>query len=217
VVHAAGAILHVDAVQSFGKWMWDVDDLKADLVSISAHKIHGPMGVGALWIKDGTPIFPLLEGGGQERERRSGTLAVPSIVGFGKAASLARSNIKTEESRQKNLTDMFAASAKLKSGITRNGSPDNMAPHILSLNLPEEAGVVAAVLNRMHGICVSCGSACDTKKQHSHVLEAIGLDFEAQQRVLRVSISRFNTKRHMDMMTVGLDVGIREAKERRLD
>jgi cysteine desulfurase len=215
LVHRAGAILHVDAVQSFGKWKWDVDDLKADLVSVSAHKIHGPMGIGALWIKEGTPIHPLLEGGGQERERRSGTLAVPNIVGFGKAAQQAWSNVRTESKRQRKMSDTLARGMSVRHGITRNG--DNLAPHIVSLNLPEEAAVVAAVLNRQYGVCVACGSACDTKKKQSHVLGAIGLNFEEQQRVLRVSVGRFNTDRHIRMLISGFDMAFREAKERSLE
>jgi len=223
MIHSYDALLHVDAVQSFGKWEWDVDDLGADLVSISAHKMHGPMGVGALYIKPDTKIEPLLHGGGQELERRSGTLAVPSIVGFGKAAELAWSNLKSEAPRQRDMLKKLADIAELKHGITRNGDSQNndtdlgLAPHILSLNLPVEAGIVAAVLNRQFGACVACGSACDTKKQRSHVLDAIGMSYEKQQNVLRVSIGRFNTQHHMDMMVVGLDVGIREANERSLD
>lgn len=215
IVHDAGALLHVDAVQSFGKWVWDVDDLGADLVSLSAHKIHGPMGIGALWIKDGTPIFPFILGGGQELGRRSGTLAVPNIVGFGKAAELAWTNIKTEEARQRKMTDKLASDLNIRQGITRNG--ENHAPHIASLNLPVEASVVAAVLNRHFGICLACGSACDTKKQRSHVLEAIGMSYETQQRVLRVSISRFNTEKHMEMLKAGMDMALREAKERSIE
>ena len=220
MVHDYDALLHVDAVQSFGKWLWDVDDLKADLVSISAHKIHGPMGVGALYIKPGTPIEPFLHGGGQELERRSGTLAVPSIVGFGKAAELAWANIQTEPKRQRKMMTRFAADMDVRQNLPRlgdSGEGGNIAPHIVSLKLPVEAGMVAAVLNRQYGVCVGCGSACDTKKQRSHVLEAIGLDFEAQQRVLRVSVSRFNTAQHMDMLVAGMDMALREAKERSLE
>jgi cysteine desulfurase len=215
LVHRYSALLHVDAVQSFGKWMWDVDDLGADLVSLSAHKIHGPMGVGALWIKDGTLIFPFMLGGGQELERRSGTLAVPNIVGFGKAAEMAWTNIRTESVRQRKIADKFANDMMVRYGVTRNGSTH--APHIVSLNIPEEAAVVAAVLNRHFGICLATGSACDTKKQRSHVLDAIGMSFEAQQRVLRVSLSKFNTDKHMDMLVAGMDMALREAKERSLE
>jgi cysteine desulfurase len=218
VVHAAGAILHVDAVQSFGKWKWDVDDLGADLVSVSAHKIHGPMGIGALWIKSGTPIFPLLSGGGQETERRSGTLAVPSIVGFGMAAEQARTTMSVQEPRVRSLRDRFLAEAELKFGVTVNGDRDSMAPHIASITFPDvEAGVVAAVLNRHHGICVACGSACATRGGPSHVLKAIGKTVEESHRTLRVSLSRFTTDRHVRSLISGIHMAVREAKERSLD
>jgi len=214
IVHAAGALFHVDAVQSFGKWKWDVDDLGADLVSISAHKIHGPMGVGALWIKPDTPIFPFMLGGGQELERRSGTLAVPCIVGFGKAAEMSWTNIDNNSKLQKEMLNGLASDLNVRHGITRNGI--NLAPHIASMNLPAEASMIAAILNQKFGICLSTGSACETRSQKSHVLEAIGMSLAEQQRVLRVSISRFTTARHISMLRSSIDMALREEDARKL-
>lgn len=218
VCHEYGALLHVDAVQTFGKMRFDVDDLGADLVSLSAHKIHGPMGIGALYIRPGVKIEPFMRGGGQELERRSGTLAVPSIVGFGMAAELARTTVRTEEPRLRSLLKSFLTEAKVKFEIEVNGDQENCAPHIASIMLPGvEAGIVAAVLNRQYGICVSCGSACGTRNVKSHVLQAIGRTTEQMQRTMRVSFSRFTTKRHVRSLISGLHMAIREAKERSFD
>jgi len=216
IVHESGALLHVDAVQSFGKWMWDVDDLGADLVSISSHKIHGPMGVGALYIKAGTRISPLLHGGGQELERRAGTLAVPSIVGFGKACEMAWSKIRTEPDRQRELVRKFKNKMEERHGLTFNSGDEGYAPHIISVNLPGEAQLAAAVLNREYGMCVGTGSACSTKDKKSHVLTAMGMNSTAQEKVLRISLSRFNTKGHVDMLAYGIDRALRELKTRSL-
>lgn len=216
LVHEHGALLHVDAVQSFGKWKWDVDDLDADLVSVSAHKIHGPMGVGALWIKEGTKIFPLLLGGGQELERRSGTLAVPSIVGFGKACEMAWGTIHVEPDRQRKLLAKFVKDMKVRHGVTCNGDADNSAPHILSLNLPVDGMMAAAMLNSKFDICIGTGSACSTKNRSSHVLDAIGMSQQNQDKVVRVSISRYNSKRHIDMLRIAFDRAVYETERRSL-
>lgn len=209
---------HVDAIQTFGKIPLHVMDIGADLVSVSAHKIHGPMGIGALFIKPGTDIDPLLHGGGHEKGMRSGTLAVPAIVGFGRAAEMAWSNLRSEQDRQMNMVAYLAKELATRFGAKVNGHISHRLPGLLSFTLPDvESSMVAALLNSMHGICVGYGSACGSHKKGSHVLDAMGRDLDYSQRTLRVSLSRFNTERHARMLVSCLQSAIKEARERGLD
>jgi len=187
-------LFHCDAVQAFGKVKFDVDDVGADMISLSAHKIHGPMGMGALYVKKGTQIDPLHHGGGQEDGMRSGTLAVPEIVGFGKAVELAMDAIPKQMPRMMNITEWLAGQICVLYKAKRNGHPTQRLPNIVSVTIPGiEAEVVCGILCSRFGICVSSGSACSTTKRESHVLGAIGMNPSDVLSTLRVSLSRFNS------------------------
>jgi len=216
--HKYGVIYHCDAVQALGKIDFDVDDVKADMISFSAHKIHGPMGIGALYIKNGTPIDPLLHGGGQENGMRSGTLAVPLIVGFAKAAEMAVDSIKQEMPRLKKMTDDLSGMiCNFFKGAKRNGHPTEMLPNILSLTIPSvEAELICSIMNVRYTTSIATGSACSTIKRQSHVLEAIGGGSEDVFHTLRISLSRYNKEKEMDLVFANLQNAFRDAQSRSL-
>jgi cysteine sulfinate desulfinase/cysteine desulfurase-like protein len=160
IAHERGALFHTDAVQAVGKIKVDVEELEVDLLSISAHKLHGPKGIGALFVKKGVEPEPLVHGGKQESGLRAGTENVPGIVGLGKAAELALHNLRNAENMQV-LRD------KLEDGISRllpearlNGPRENRLPNTLNLTLPELRGESLVVALDQHGISLSSGSAC---------------------------------------------------------
>jgi cysteine desulfurase len=212
-----GAIFHCDAVQAFGKLNFDVDDVGADMMSLSAHKIHGPMGIGALYVKKGTSLSPLMHGGGQENGMRSGTLAVPEIVGFGKAAELA------EAARPKAMKDLMIWTERLADQIVtyfngkRNGHPKLRLPNLINVTLPNvETEVICGILCTQYGICMSAGAACSTMKRESHVLKAIGLNGSDVLNTMRISMSRFNTERDVDLVYARLQAAKKDAANRSL-
>jgi cysteine desulfurase len=143
-----------------------------------------------LYIKKGVDIEPLLHGGGHESGMRSGTVAVPSIVGFGKAAEIARNNMG-DMKRVSRMVEMIAGSLVGGCGAVRNGDPVNRLPHILSLTLPRLPGAALVGDLSQKGVCVSMGSACRTRRRKSHVLEAMGLDHEKNNHTIRISPSRY--------------------------
>ena len=211
------AVFHCDAVQAFGKIAFDVDDVGADLISLSAHKIHGPMGMGALYIKSGTNIEPLLHGGGQERGMRSGTLAVPEIVGFGKAVELAIDALPSHMPRLSAAIEGLAAQICQTFGAKRNGHPTLRLPNILNVTLPGvETEVLCGVMCSKYGTCMSAGAACSTTKRESHVLKAIGIDPKEVLSTLRISLSRFNTDKQVQAAFAQLQAAKRESGLRSL-
>ena len=211
-----GAHFHCDAVQAFGKIKFDVIDDGMDMVSLSAHKIHGPMGVGALYIRMGTQIEPLLHGGGHESGMRSGTHGVPNIVGFGRAAEVAWGNIGKEMPRLHKITDWLALEMRDKFGAVRNGHPITRLPNILNITIPKlDASVVCGILGR-HGIFVSTGSACGSKDVKSHVLMAIGKRYSDCASTVRISLSKFNTQSDAVMLVARLQNAAYESKNRGL-
>ena len=215
--HFYGVVYHCDATQAFGKIEFDVDDVGADMISFSAHKIHGPMGVGALYVKIGTAIQPLLHGGGQEFGMRSGTLAVPEIVGFGRAAELACDSIVSERKRISAMVEWLASKAEMSLGAQRNGHTIQRLPNMLSITIPNiESEVVCGILNSRYNICVASCSACDTTKRRSHVLEAIGKSRESVLSTLRFSLSRFTSDTEIKLVFTNLQSAIRESKGRGL-
>ncbi len=193
------ALLHTDAVQSFGKVDVNVDALGADLISVSGHKIHGPKGVGCIYIRKGTNITPYVMGGGQERNMRSGTENVPGISGFGLACDMAHKNM---QSRTKTMAE---AKNYLLKGICDDipdvmiNSPEDACPSVLNVSfLGTRAEVILHMLED-DGIYVSTGSACSSnKKGQSHVLQAMGLSFKEIEGAIRFSFSEFNTIEEMD-------------------
>jgi cysteine desulfurase len=190
--HGLGTVFHTDAVQGFCKVPFTPKALGADLITISAHKIHGPKGAGALYIRDGLKLPPLLLGGGQEKEKRSGTEALPAVAGFGEAARLAKAQMDATTASMRKLYGYTVSmlSEKLPEAVIL--SPGD-APHILSLSLPGYKSEVLMNYLEAEGIYVSKSSACK-KGARSHVLEAMRLPAEVIDGALRVSFSRYSTK-----------------------
>ena len=193
-------IFHTDAVQAAGNIPIDVKDLDVDLISMSSHKIYGPKGIGALYIKTGTKLHTFVHGGAQERRRRAGTENIPSIVGYGKAAEIAKSNM------QNHIDNLTSLKAKLIDGIldkipyTRvNGSIEDRLPGNVNFSFEFIEGEGILLMLDMLGIAASSGSACTSGSlDPSHVLMAIGLPHEIAHGSLRLSIGDFTTEEDID-------------------
>ncbi|MEU3290483.1 cysteine desulfurase family protein [Streptomyces longwoodensis] len=188
-----GIVLHTDAAQSAGCGLLDVAELGIDLASLSAHKLHGPKGIGALYIRGGTRITAQQTGGGQEHGLRAGTPNVPAIVGFGTAAHLITTRAVPPPTHTRALRDRLQSHLLAAiPGATVNGHPHRRLPGNLSLTLP---GIEATdLLDRIPGIAASTGSACNTGSgEPSHVLTAIGLTRDQARATLRLSIGRTTT------------------------
>jgi cysteine desulfurase len=211
-------LYHMDAVQSYGKFKFSVRDMGVDMATVSGHKIHGPMGVGALYVAEGVDLPPFLHGGGQEQGMRSGTMAVPLLVGFGKAAEIAWSKMG-DWLRVMKIRNFMEVALKEKIGITVNGNPESRLPNISSMTLPGgiEAVMVAAYLDRKRGMCVACGSACGTRQGRSHVLEAMGISSEDSHATLRLSLSRYNTMSHGHSFVSNVESALLDISKRGLD
>src|SRR5450432_3004101 len=200
IVKARGALCHIDAVQGVGKIPFDVTSARADLVSLSAHKMYGPKGVGALYVrrKPRVRITALLDGGGHERGMRSGTLNVTGIVGFGMAAQIAMAEMP-EESRR-----VLAMRERLRTGIQArvsdtfvNGSLEHRLPGNLNISFAYVEG--EAMLMALKDVAVSSGSACTSASlEPSYVLRALGVEEEMAHTSIRFGIGRFNTDEEID-------------------
>lgn len=194
-VHARGALLHTDAVQTFGQISFTAEDLGADLITVSAHKIYGPKGAGALVVRSGISIEPLLHGGGQERERRSGTENVAAIAGFGEAVRLLLPERDGEAVRLAALRDALLADLYARiPGIVLNGHPTERLPNNLNVSIPGgDAETLLLALDRA-GIAASSGSACASGSiEPSHVLTAMGLPEARIKSALRLTLGRGTT------------------------
>ena len=198
----SAALLHTDAVQAFCKIPFAVKLLGADLVTLSSHKIHGPKGIGALYVKKGLRLPPLLLGGGQERGYRSGTEGLPNIVGFGVAAKIGRELLPQTEKNLRALREYTKnrVTELIPEAVTI-GEGD--APHILSISLPGYKSEVLMNYLDAEGICVSKSSACK-KGGRSHVLEAMRIPNEIIDGTIRVSFSRMNTMEEAEYFAVKL-------------
>ena len=186
-------LFHTDAVQAFGKIPLYPKSLGADLVSGSAHKIHGPKGTGFLYISEKVRILPILHGGGQEKGLRSGTENMPGIIGLGKAASLCRAE---DSERMRTLRQQLAEALSALDGVLINGpsAEAERAPHLLSVSFKGVRSEVLLHALEEKGIYVSAGSACSShKRDMSPVLKAIGLDRQTAESTLRFSLSRYTT------------------------
>lgn len=192
---ARGTLMHVDAVQAAGKMPLDVARLAVDLVNVSSHKFHGPKGAGALFIRRGLRLKPILEGGEQERGRRGGTENVPAIVGMGVAAQLAVANLSKVE-RLRVLRDLLETA--FLSAIPRMRVNGADAPRLANTTLLSFQGLEGeALLLKLDekGICVSTGSACTTgQREPSHVLRAMNVPSEFSRGTIRISLSRETTE-----------------------
>ena len=184
-------VLHTDTVQGFCKTPFTVKSLGAQLVTVSAHKIHGPKGAGALYVKDGLKLPPLLLGGSQEREKRAGTEALPAIVGFGEAARLGSIECAETHASVSKLRDYIAGriAAELPNAVVIGSDG---SPFILSVSLPGHKSEVLMSFLESEGICVSKSAACK-KGARSRVLEAMRLRNDVIDGAIRVSFSRYNT------------------------
>lgn len=195
-------LFHTDAVQVAGKLKIDVRALGVDFLSLSAHKLHAPKGIGLLYVKRRTPFQPMIMGGQQERGRRGGTENVPYIVGFGRAAELALENINDENTRVRRMRDRLEE-AILKSipETTRNGSRQQRLPNTSNLAFAGvEAEAILLLLNQLD-ICASSGSACTTGSiEPSHVLSAMGLPPDLARSSVRFSLGKYNTDEEIDFL-----------------
>jgi cysteine desulfurase len=187
--HAAGALVHCDAVQAAGKIPVDVGALGADLLSLSAHKLGGPQGVGALYVSERIALAPALRGGGQERGRRAGTENVPGIAGFGAAAAAARRDLGAF-ARVAELRDKLEAAVLARSNRARiAGAGVRRLPNTSCIVLPGVASETQVMALDLAGVAVSAGSACSSGKvRTSHVLAAMGLPAEEAASAIRVSL-----------------------------
>jgi cysteine desulfurase len=196
------AAFHVDAVQSFGKLPLRVRDWGIDLCTVSAHKIHGPKGVGALYVRRGTRLRPLHVGGEQEGGLRAGTENVPGIAGFGAAALAAREDPGAERMRALKVRlarGLLAGVPGARVNGPDPGDPTAGAPHILNVSFPGARGETLLHALEGEGVAVSTGSACHSRRSEpSHVLQALGVPPEARDSALRFSLSRLTTEAEVD-------------------
>lgn len=200
IAHNHGILLHTDAVQALGNVPIDVDNMGIDLMSMSGHKIYGPKGVGALYIRKGTKISNFIHGGAQEMKKRAGTENLAGIVGFGKAAELARENLESHIDRVSELRDYFISevTSKIPDTIV-NGSMEHRHPGNANISFEYIEGESMLILLDMNGISVSTGSACSSKSlTPSHVLSAMGIPVERIHGTLRFTIGDPTTKEDID-------------------
>ncbi len=192
--------LHVDALQTVGKIPISVEALGCDLLSIGAHKFYGPKGVGALYIRLGTRIHPLIHGGSHERNRRAGTENVAGIAGLGVAAELALKDMKHDEKHVRHLRDKLEKAILQHVECARlNGDPEHRMFNTSNLSIEAVEGEGLIIGLDMQGICVSSGSACSSgQTEPSHVLKAIGIPMELAKGSIRFSLGRENTDEEID-------------------
>ena len=196
LANARGAWFHTDAVQAAGRVPIDVVALGLDFASLTAHKIYGPKGVGALYVRKGVAVVPQVEGGGHERGMRSGTLNVPGIAGFGRAAEIARAELASEATRMAALRDRLLEGLRAKTdGMTVNGAMETRLPG--NLNVSFEGIDGEALLVSLDDVAVSSGAAC-TQAEPSHVLMALGLTKDQALASLRFGVGRFTTAAEID-------------------
>ncbi len=208
LAHARGALFHTDAVQTAGKLPLDVKALGVDLLAISAHKFNGPKGAGALWIKRGTRMLPILTGGKHERNRRAGTENVAAIAGLGAAATLAAAKLASPQGENARLA---ALRDRLEDGILRtvpgtavNGSGERV-PNTTNISFDHVEAESLLIALDLEGIAVSTGSACSSGTlEPSHVLRAMGFNTHRTQNSLRFSLGLFSTEAEVDYVIATL-------------
>ena len=200
IAATADVLFHCDAVQAAGKLPLDVNRLGVDLLSISAHKIYGPKGVGALYVRSGTPLEPQFYGGHHERDRRPGTENVPGIVGLGKAAELARKNLQTDCARITTLRNRLEDALLAACGDARvNGNRAQRVSNTSNISFHAAGGEALVIALDLQGIACSTGAACSSGAVGpSHVLLAIGLSPDEARSSLRLSLGRMTTAEEID-------------------
>ena len=195
VAHSKGVLFHTDAVQAVGHVPIDVEELGVDLLSASAHKFNGPKGIGFLYIRNGVTISPFSDGGAQEHRMRAGTENVAAIVGMSIALKKNCDNLQQNHTHVTHLQTLLLDELTRLNVAYKHNVSGNILPGILSLSFEGSSG--EAIMHRLDlmGICVSTGSACDSKRtQISHVLNAIHLDPDVAEKTIRISLSRDNTE-----------------------
>jgi cysteine desulfurase len=217
IAHAQGALFHCDAAQSAGLMPLQCKALGLDLVSMSAHKMYGPKGIGALYIAKRDPAIdlePLIDGGGHERGFRSGTLNVPAIVGFGKAADLCRAEGEVEAARLRALRDRLWSALSAVDGIYLNGPLEPRLPNNLNVRVDDVHGesLLKAIAS---DVAVSSGAACATASADpSHVLRAMGLSDEQARASIRFGLGRFTTQSEVDAAAAIVTAAVTQMRRR---
>jgi cysteine desulfurase len=211
-----GILFHTDAVQAVGKIPFDVNALKVDLASMTAHKMYGPKGVGALFVRRRNPrvlLAPIIDGGGHERGMRSGTLNVPGIVGFGKAAELCRLEMATESERLRKLRDRL--NDRLRQRLDElyiNGSTEHRLPHNLNISFAYVEG--ESLLMGISDVAVSSGSACTSASlEPSYVLKALGAGDDLAHSSIRFGLGRWTTEEEVDYVADKLGTVVSRLRE----
>ncbi|MFA5160355.1 MAG: cysteine desulfurase family protein [Candidatus Omnitrophota bacterium] len=203
IAHRHGVVFHTDAVQAFGKLQIDTRDQAADLISVSAHKLYGPKGIGALYVRKGIPINPILHGGGQERGLRSATENVPGIMGFGRAAQIAQEEMPHDAAKLVEWRETMLDYVLNKiPGAYLIGHPYARLPGHLCLGFSGLEGDTIKLMMLLDeaGVAVSTGSACSAhqKAEASYILQALGFDPLKARGALRVTLGRFNSKEEVE-------------------
>jgi cysteine desulfurase len=215
VLKEKGIVFHTDAVQAVGKIPIDLKNTAVDMLSLSGHKLHGPKGVGALYVRKGTKYSPFLIGGHQEKGRRGGTENVASIIGLGKASELAAANLSDESIRVKPLRDKLEAELlnRIPNSMV-NGDRDHRLPNTTSIAFEYVEGEAILLMMDEFGICASSGSACTSGSlEPSHVLRAMGVPFTAAHGSIRFSLSVYNTEEEIDVIIEKLPPIIERLRE----
>ena len=217
LARAKGALIHTDAVQGLGKLRIDVVALDVDLLTMSAHKIHGPKGVGALYVRSGTRMTAQIRGGSQERNRRAGTENVAAIVGFGKAAELAQKRLAADSKQLEQMRNRLEAALIAAGGgaVQRNGSEEHRIPTTTSLSFEGVSGEDLLIALDLAGIAASTGAACAAgSPEPSHVLLAMGLTRERVNGSLRFSLGRGTTAEEVDRTVQGVGAAMERLRKK---
>jgi cysteine desulfurase len=215
VVREKGIVFHTDAVQAVGKFPIDLKAIDIDMFSLSGHKLHGPKGVGALYVRRGTKYTPFIIGGHQEKGRRGGTENVASIIGLGKACELAAAHLSDNNNQVKQLRDKLENEIlKRVSNTIINGDRNNRLPNTTSIAFEYVEGESILLMMDEFGICASSGSACTSGSlEPSHVLRAMGVPFTAAHGSIRFSLSKYNTEEEIDFIIEKLPPIIERLRE----
>ncbi len=210
-----GVLFHTDAVQALGNMPIDVKEMGVDFLSMSAHKIYGPKGVGALYIRKGVRLSSFMHGGAQENKKRAGTENTAGIVGFGKAAELAMENLDSHIKHSEGLRDYFWQEIEKNiSGVQLNGSREKRHPGNLNVSFDYIEGEAILLMLDGNGISVSTGSACSSKSlAPSHVLEAIGISITKMNGTVRFTVGDFTTKEDIDYTVEVLTKTVQRLRE----